>query len=187
MLKQFITRCLPTGVLLVGCQSQDSSAATYEDPGAEDPVVVDHAIAVIHPTRGNDVRGTVRFTRVNGGVDVRTELRGLPPGAHAYHVHLFGDCSGPDAMSAGTHFNFHGPSKHPPKDIQHITGDLGELTADASGNASAEHHIDDIELTGRFSILGRSVIVHERGNDPEHPPLGAAGDRLGCGVIGIQD
>lgn len=143
------------------------------------------ATAVLHPTEGNDARGTVRFRQVMGGLWVEAELSGLEAGVHAYHVHLLGDCTAPDGTSAGTHFDFHGSSEHPPADIDRITGDLGEIEADASGRATHSALVEGASLYGPKSILGRAVIVHARGNDPTQPPIGAAGPRVACGVIGI--
>src|SRR5215469_6521093 len=68
------------------------------------------AVAVLHPTAGNKVSGTVTFTEAPDGVQVRAEISGLTPGNHGFHVHEFGDCSAPDATSAGAHFN---PPRHP--------------------------------------------------------------------------
>lgn len=156
------------------------------DPGAEQPEPATAAVAVLHPTAGSSVRGLVRFEERDGGLAVTADASGLPPGEHAFHIHLYGDCSGPEAKTAGTHFNLHGPSENPPPDIDRITGDLGELVADASGNAHAEAFLPAASLHGRYSILARSVVVHEKGNDPTQPPIGAAGGRLGCGVIGLS-
>lgn len=157
------------------------------DPGAENPEEVKHAVAVLSPTEGNEARGTVHFEKVSQGLEVTADFENLPPGPHAFHVHVFGDCSSPDAKSADTHFHFTGPSMNPPADIDHITGNLGEVTADESGSAQAKATIEDAKLQGPFSILGRSVIIHEKGNDPQQPPIGAAGGRLACGVIGMTD
>src|SRR5437764_11602144 len=63
------------------------------------------AIAVLHPTAGSKVSGTVTFTEVADGVQVQAEITGLTPGNHGFHIHEFGDCSAPDATSAGAHFN----------------------------------------------------------------------------------
>lgn len=144
-------------------------------------------VAVLVPTKGHEAAGTVRFQPADGGVRIDTEMANLPEGRHAYHVHLYGDCTADDGTSAGTHFNFRGPSRNPPEDIDRITGDLGEVVADAQGNASHSAVVEHASLTGPKSIIGRSVVVHASGNDPEQPPIGAAGPRLACGVIGIAE
>jgi Cu-Zn family superoxide dismutase len=157
-----------------------------EDPGAADPKPVAKAVALVSPTKGKTTHGTVTFTtRQGGGVDVKAELAGLPKGKHAYHVHQFGDCSGDEGDTAGTHFNFQGSSQNPGEHIDRITGNLGELDVGADGKAMATATIEKASLQGAYSIIGRSVVVHEKGNDPKSPPMGAAGGRLGCGVIGI--
>lgn len=157
------------------------------DPGAGDSPVVSEAVAVLNPTEGNHVTGEVTFKQTSSGLNVHAEFKGLSPGEHAFHVHLFGDCSSDDAKSAGTHFNFQGSSEAPPKDIQRITGNLGEVKADESGSGSVDETIEKATLTGPYSIVGRSVVVHEKGNDPKSPPIGAAGGRVACGVIGIKN
>ena len=45
-----------------------------------------------------------------------------------------------------------------------------------------------ITLSGPNSVIGRSVIVHAKPDDfkTQQPP-GNAGDRIGCGMIGIAD
>jgi Cu/Zn superoxide dismutase len=48
----------------------------------------------------------VHFMRSGEFVEVRSEVTGLPPGKHGYHVHMFGDCSDPKANSAGDHLDF---------------------------------------------------------------------------------
>ena len=153
------------------------------DPGARAPVPVREAVAVLVPTKGSRVSGVVRF-RTNGPateVDVTASVDGLPAGPHAYHVHVYGDCSSPDAQSAGPHFHFVGSSF---VDQQVITGDLGELRADGKATTAQQGRIHAV-LQGKYSLLGRAVIIHEKGNNPASPPDGAAGKRLACGVIGV--
>ncbi len=172
----------------VGSQPQTEDTPTETiDPGGAHPQDVGHAVAVMRPTEGNTASGTITFRQTDQGVEVKADIEGLPEGVHAYHVHLLGDCSAPDGTSAGTHFNFEGSSEHPPADIQRITGNLGQLEADANGRAQAEATIPHASLTGRYSIIGRSVIIHSRGNDPSSPPIGNAGSRLACGVIGMSE
>ena len=146
------------------------------------------AVAVLHGTDGNDgVSATIRFTPKDGGLAYTTEAESLEPGKHGYHLHLYGDCSSGDGKSAGTHFNLKGSSKNPPEDIDHITGDLGDLEAGEDGSATHEGMLDGASLTGAKAIIGRGVIIHAKPNDPSQPPIGAAGSRQACGVVGIAE
>jgi superoxide dismutase, Cu-Zn family len=142
------------------------------------------AIAVLHPASGSKVTGTVTFTKTNDTVLVVADITGLTPGKHAFHIHEFGDCSAPDAASAGSHFN---PTKQPhgaPDSPEHHAGDFGNLEADSSGKAHLELKSTMLKFSGESSILGHAVIVHEKVDDWSQP-VGNAGGRQACGVIGI--
>lgn len=153
------------------------------DPGASAPVPVTEAVAILVPTKGSRVSGVVHFRHYGPGteMEVTASVEGLPPGPHAYHVHVFGDCSSPDAKSAGPHFHFVGSSFGEQPGF--ITGNLGELRGD--GKPTTDRGRIHAELQGRYSIIGRSVVIHELGNNPASPPDGAAGKRIACGVIGV--
>jgi Cu-Zn family superoxide dismutase len=143
------------------------------------------AIAVLHPTAGNKVSGTVTFTPVGDGVQVHAEITGLTPGKHGFHVHEFGDCSAADAASAGAHFN---PTNQPhagPDAAARHEGDMGNVEADASGNAKLDYVDNQISLTsGAKSVIGRSVVVHAKPDDLKTQPSGDSGARIACGAIG---
>jgi len=166
------SRACLTALLLVagGCVERTTAAS--------DPMV---AIAALRPTQGYRTSGFVRFETLDGRLRVHSEVSGLAPGAHGYHVHVYGDCSAGDASSAGPHFDFLGS----PAAAGRITGNLGELVAEASGRAEHESEVEHAGLLGPRSILGRAVVVHERGNDPQAPPSGNAGAPVACGVIGV--
>ena len=151
------------------------------DPGAPTSRPVQSAIAVLTPTAGHRVAGTVQFRETARGLEVVAEVRGLGPGAHAYHVHVFGDCSASDAASAGPHFHFSGSAFD--EEVPFITGNLGELEAARGSPQRAQ--IEGASLQGPYAIIGRSVVVHAHGNDPDVTPDGGAGDRVACGVIGV--
>ena len=143
------------------------------------------AVAVLHSASGSKVTGTVTFTKTDDGVRVVADVEGLTPGDHGFHIHEFGDCSAADATSAGGHFN---PGKHPhagPDMPMRHEGDLGNLTADAAGKAHYERVDKDLNLTGDDSIIGRSVIAHEKMDDLKTQPTGNAGARVACGVVGV--
>ncbi|MGE0101894.1 MAG: superoxide dismutase family protein [Blastocatellales bacterium] len=156
-------------------------------PGATAEPAADHtkAVAVLHPTEGNTVKGTVTFTHEGGAVKVQAHLSGLKPGNHGFHIHEFGDCSAKDGTSAGGHFN---PASMPhgaPSDKQRHAGDLGNLVAGEDGTAHVEVTDSVLKLSGDGSIIGRGVIVHAAADDLKTQPTGNAGGRQACGVIGI--
>ena len=95
------------------------------------------ATAQLQPTRGNNVTGQVTFTQKGDKVVVAAKVSGLKPNQeHGFHVHDKGDCNSGDGMSAAGHFNPKG-SPHGHYSTQaHHAGDMPNLKADASGNAS---------------------------------------------------
>src|SRR3989449_5838589 len=131
------------------------------------------AIAMLHPTAGSKVSGTVTFTEEADGVKVHADLTGLTPGNHGFHVHEFGDCSAADAASAGAHFNpTNKPHAGPDAPERHV-GDMGNIEADASGSAKldyVDHHIS--VANDKESVIGRSVVVHVKADDLKSQPAG---------------
>jgi Cu-Zn family superoxide dismutase len=142
------------------------------------------ATAIVQGLGSNLVKGIVLFTAVPGGVEIDAEITGLAPGRHGFHIHEFGDCSGRAPASAGPHFN---PDRKPhgaPGTPRSHAGDLGNLTADASGRALLKLVSHAITLDqGPTGIVGRSVVVHEKPDDLKSQPAGNAGGGIGCGVI----
>lgn len=152
---------------------------------AEKPSAPLKAVAVLHSSGGSKVTGTVTFTEEADGVQVQAEITGLTPGDHGFHVHEFGDCSAADASSAGAHFNpTHKPHAGPDIPERH-TGDMGNVKADASGKAMLKYVDHQMSLTNdERSVIGRSVVVHEKADDLKSQPSGDSGARIACGVIG---
>jgi Cu-Zn family superoxide dismutase len=143
------------------------------------------AIAVVFPAKDKTVKGVITFTQTEEGVKVVAHLEGLAPGKHGFHVHEFGDCSAPDFMSAGGHFNPTQMNHGAPMDAARHSGDLGNIVADEKGMATLEWVDPLMQLSGPNSIIGRAVIVHTKEDDLKTQPTGNAGAREGCGVIGI--
>lgn len=142
------------------------------------------AEAVLAPTKGNQVAGTVTFTQSADKVRVVAEVSGLTPGPHGFHIHEKGDCSAPDAMSAGGHFNPSGKAHGNPDHGEHHAGDMPQLVADAKGVAKLTAYLDEVTIKeGPAGIVGRSVIVHVSPDDFKTQPTGNSGARQACGVI----
>ncbi|XP_038890445.1 superoxide dismutase [Cu-Zn] 1-like isoform X1 [Benincasa hispida] len=168
------------------------------------------AVAVLESNRG--VSGTVFFSQNdNGPTTVTGNISGLKAGLHGFHVHAFGDTTN-GCLSTGPHFNPEGKDHGAPHDENRHVGDLGNLVAGDDGLFSAipqcfsfsplsktlgtaTFSIVDkqISLVGPNSVLGRSIVVHAdpddlgRGQTELSLTTGNAGERIGCGVIGLQE
>lgn len=145
------------------------------------------ATAVLEPRSGSNVKGTLTFRTVGAGVEISGTVEGLAPGDHGFHVHEHGDCSAPDAASAGGHFNpLDQPHGAPDADAHHA-GDVGNLTAAADGKATKTFVMKGVTLAGdATSIVGKAFIVHEKADDLKTQPTGDAGGRVACGVIRLD-
>ena len=135
----------------------------------------------------SNLSGNVVFTEENGEVSMTAIISGLAEGQHAIHLHENGDCSAADGKSAGGHWN--------PTDEQHgewgstdgyHKGDIGNFEVDANGNGTVNMSTDEWCIgcgDENKDILGKAVIVHDGVDDYTSQPSGAAGTRVGCGVI----
>lgn len=163
---------LPATLLIAACSNL----------GLGGPITAEAPLA---PTKGNSASGMVKFTEVDGGVVIDASVTGLSPGKHGFHIHEQGDCSAPDATSAGGHFNPTGkPHGDPTKDDHHL-GDMPMLVADANGNARFGTTLEGLTISGKGkgNIVGRGVIVHAAPDDFTTQPTGNSGARVACGVI----
>lgn len=138
-------------------------------------------IAVVMPTKGNKVRGVLQLAQKDKNIHVHGKIRNLTPGKHGFHIHEFGDLRNmADGTSAGGHFNPSGVP-HGGPDHGHV-GDLGNVEADASGVATVDITMKNTQL---HFLLGRCFVVHADEDDLVSQPSGAAGPRVGLGLIGV--
>ena len=160
------------------------AAAAIDDQTGE-------ATATLAPTQGSTASGTATFKSAGkDGIRVAVAVSGLQPGSvHGLHVHEKGDCKAPDASSAGPHFALPAQQHGSHEGTGHHAGDLGNVTADAGGKASASLVVPATKLTlaaGPLSVIGRSVVVHAGPDDLKSQPAGNSGARIACGVIDRQ-
>ncbi|MCH8548027.1 MAG: superoxide dismutase family protein [Balneolaceae bacterium] len=170
--------------MAAGCAEPETSEhqMSYEDSD------LNQLVTVVHATEGNEVEGTVMFTQTAEGVRVQANISGLDEdGVHGFHIHEFGDCRADDATSAGGHYNPTGMDHGGPMDENRHMGDMGNLEANEDGVAELDYIDEKIELSGVNSILGLAVVVHEQRDDLESQPVGDAGGRIGCGIIGVAN
>ncbi|MGZ8255002.1 MAG: superoxide dismutase family protein [Burkholderiaceae bacterium] len=159
-----------------------SGCSTFEQQGPR-------AAAKLEAAPGSQVWGSVSFVETGSGVEVRADVRNLRAGGEfGFHVHEKGDCSSPDFMSAGGHFNPGAkPHAHFGKPERHA-GDLANLRADAEGNAT--YVFETLLLAvkpGPNSVVGRAVVIHLNPDDYASQPAGNSGPRIACGLIRAAD
>lgn len=142
------------------------------------------AVAELKPASGSNVTGNVWFTQEGDHVVVRVKASGLSPSReHGFHVHEKGNCSSPDASSAGEHFN---PTDKPhgPPGAEHHAGDMPSLKADAAGNVTTSFDVKGVLLgTGATDLMGKALVIHDDPDDYASQPSGNSGKRVACGVI----
>lgn len=148
---------------------------------------IQSAVAVISGPKSDSPKGIALFSKEKDGIRLSLKIQGLSPGEHGFHIHAYGDLRDKAGKYLGGHFN---PEKHPHashKKNKYHAGDLGNVVADANGNVSSSFLIKKINFYGKFSIIGRSVVVHEKKDDLKTQPSGQAGKRIAYGVIGIVE
>ena len=181
-----------------GSSSGDNAAAEADRagetatsmPATETPAAAAAgASAMLEPTEGNQTRGELRFAAVGDRIEVTGTISGLPGNStHGFHVHETGDCSAPDATSAGGHFNPASTDHGRVGQGEHHAGDSDNITADADGNATVQGWLEGATVGdgAATDIVGKAVIVHADEDDYATQPTGNAGDRLACGVIAAR-
>jgi superoxide dismutase, Cu-Zn family len=143
------------------------------------------AKAQMQSKSGSQVAGLVRIRQAGKSLELEGRISGLKPNQeHGFHIHEKGDCSSPDGMSAGGHFNPDNAAHAHHSNSAHHAGDLANLKADASGVATFRMTLPSLSVSeGKLAIIGKSLIVHLNPDDYTSQPAGNSGPRIGCGLI----
>jgi superoxide dismutase, Cu-Zn family len=186
MKAQWLMAMIPCA-LLGACGNKEAPPAPAPPaPTAAQAPAAPPATVTLAGASGSQVAGDLQLAATPDGVSISGQITGLAPNTlHGFHVHQTGDCSAPDAKSAGEHFN---PGQHPhggPSATERHLGDLPNVQADAMGMASISATVTGATLRdgGANDLMGKALIVHAKRDDYVSQPSGDAGDRIACGVI----
>jgi Cu-Zn family superoxide dismutase len=169
--------------LSVALQPTASNAQEATEGHREAVDLPKQAVAVLASTSGSDTRGIIMFDQKDDHLHITGKVINLEPGKHGFHIHEYGDLTKADGTSAGGHYAPEGHEHGAPGKSSHA-GDLGNITANEQGTAMIDLKAKDLKL---HLILGRAVVVHAGEDDLTSQPSGAAGPRVGVGVIGIAN
>ncbi|MCJ7843427.1 superoxide dismutase family protein [Lederbergia sp. NSJ-179] len=143
-------------------------------------------VDVINPN--GDSLGKINLEEKADGMKVKVDLKGLPPGEHAMHIHDKWKCEPPDFLSAGDHYNPDDKKEHGllnPKGPH--AGDLPNLTVKGDGTVKVDFVAKGITFkegkTSLYTKEGTSIVIHEFPDDGMTQPAGNSGDRIACGEI----
>jgi Cu-Zn family superoxide dismutase len=182
-------------LLLVACSREqpegaprapDNTTAAPAEKTSEPAATAPAAAVQIAPTQGNTVTGSLALAPAAGGVHITGSIQGLKPDAEfGFHVHEKGDCTAPDASSAGGHFNPTQAQHGNPTGPTHHAGDMLNIKSDAKGVAQVDATAAGTSLNGDpgTDIMGKAIVVHEGPDDYTTQPSGNSGKRVACGVI----
>ncbi len=180
-------------LFIIGCKNDkkendtDNAAETEMNSEMEAEVDVKEITVPLEPKSGSELGGEVTFTQENGEVTMEATITGLAEGQHAIHIHQKADCSAEDGTSAGGHWNPTNEKHGKWGDAEgYHKGDIGNFEVDANGEGTVSMTTDEWCIgcdDDNKNIVGKAIIVHDGVDDFTSQPSGAAGTRVGCGVI----
>jgi Cu-Zn family superoxide dismutase len=145
------------------------------------------AVVVPLKTATGEDAGTATFHAAKKGqVTVKLDLKNLPIGDHAVHVHQNPTCEAPDFKSAGGHFNPDSKQHGTLNPMGHHAGDLPQnitIGEQHTGQMTVKVNYLSLDPASPNAIFGHSIMVHEKADDMKTDPTGNAGNRIACGVI----
>ena len=144
------------------------------------------ANAMLVDAEGRDI-GQARLQQTPHGVLVKLELKNVPAGVHAVHIHEVGRCDAPAFESAGPHLTLPGRQHGFLATAGPHAGDLPNIEVPATKNFAVEHFVRDVTLdAGSATLLdadGSAIVIHAAQDDYVSNPAGNSGDRIACGRI----
>jgi len=177
---------IPRLLALILASTVLSCASSAKDANTAKPVK--KTTVALTDAKGNSV-GSATLKASGKGVEVKLDVKDLPPGDHALHFHQIAKCDPPDFKSAGPHFNPDNKQHGYMNPSGHHNGDMANFAVKANGTSKATIKNADVvlgtgtEANSLFANGGTALMIHAKADDMKSDPAGNAGDRIACGAI----
>jgi Cu-Zn family superoxide dismutase len=134
--------------------------------------------------------GHIKFQDLGEETQIIIDVYGFKPGKHGFHIHEKGTIE-KGCGSLCAHYNPFNTKHGGPDDDRnnrHV-GDLGNIDVDVNGICKTSFSDTLVKLSGEYSVLNRSIVIHEdeddlgKGGDEESLKTGNAGKRIACARI----
>ena len=144
------------------------------------PPAGNQAIARLVAKNGSGTSGVVMFTQRGDKVALLAQVFNVAGGPHSLYIHETGNCSSPNAASAGPVWN----AKGAPAGARR-SGQLPDLVVRHEENATLEARVTGLSVgtDAANDVIGHSVVVHGKLDPDPKPEYGVVNDWLACGVI----
>ncbi len=136
-----------------------------------------------------DTVGLATLTESPAGVLVHVKVQDMPSGKKGIHLHSKAHCTAESGFKSS--HGHHGEAKGEHGLLNPAgpgTGDLGNIFVGADGIGEMEFFKTGVSLSGEglplFDGDGSAIVIHANPDDHISQPIGGAGARIACGVIG---
>ena len=159
---------------LAACQSSQPAGPLETPKGAVQTPGVE---AVLLAKNGSAAQGDVKFMLRGDVVSVLGSLNNLPPGPYRFAIHERGNCSSPNAFSAGRPW---APAGYP----RPATELLPVMTVGGEAHGQMSTRLAGVKLAGPDSLEGKAVLVHTGSRVDADLKPGVPNGVVLCGAIG---
>ena len=132
--------------------------------------------AVLAPVNGSAAQGTLKMVERNGALTVVGAVNNLMPGVYRFAVHERGNCSSPNAFSAGAPWA-------PPGSPRTAVDLFPELTVRETGNAQMTTTVRGVRVSVD-ALRDKSIVVSMGTTVDAQVVPGVPNRRVLCGVLG---